>query len=266
MSAAIALTVRELRRFVRQPSRVIGTIGTPLIFWIVAASGLSGSFAYPVPTAAATQPPDAGGLSYAAFLLPGMVTMVVVFSTIFAAISLIQDRQAGFLQSVIVSATPTWAIVASKVLGGTLVSLLQAALLLLASPLIGLQPGADGFAGALAAAAMTSAAVIGLGLACAWWINSTSGFHGVMNTLLMPMWLLSGSIFPVEGASRWLAFVMNANPLSWCTRAIACSIRGDPSSAGWAWAGSAGFAIVSCALAAIVMARRSTSAGAGGNE
>jgi ABC-2 type transport system permease protein len=257
MSALLALTARELKRFVRQPSRIAGTVGTPLLFWVLAASGLSGSF---------TGTGSASGLPYSAFLLPGMVTMIVVFSTIFAAISLIQDRQAGFLQSVIVSATPTWTIVASKVAGGTLVALVQAAVLLLAAPLVGYEPGIAGMICALFAAGLASAAVIGIGLAAAWWINSTSGFHGVMNTVLMPMWLLSGAIFPAEGASKWLAFIMMCNPLAWATSAMSASLRGNPASAGAAWIGSAAFAVCACLLAAIVMARRSTTAGAGGVE
>lgn len=257
MSAMLALTARELKRFVRQPSRIIGTVGTPLLFWVLAASGLSGSF---------TGAGAASGQPYSAFLLPGMATMIVVFSTIFAAISLIQDRQAGFLQSVIVSATPTSSIVASKIAGGTAIALVQAGVLLLAAPLVGYQPGIVGMVCALGAAGLASIAVIGIGLAAAWWINSTSGFHGVMNTLLMPMWLLSGAIFPAEGASRWLAFIMDCNPLAWTTRAMAASLRGDPASTPGDWIGGIAFAVCSCVLAAIVMARRSTTAGAGGVE
>lgn len=257
MAAAAALSRRELLRFVRRPSRLIASIGTPALMWVFAAAGFSGSISASAPA----------GQTYAAFLLPGVITMVILFGTIFAAISLIQDRQAGFLQSVLVSPAPPWAVVASKVFGGALIATVQAAILLLSAPLVGLHPGVIGFLGAIIACALTAIAVIGLGLSAAWWINSTSGFHGVMNMLLVPMWLLSGALFPVDGASRWMAALVRINPLSWCTQALgaslglATSIRPE-----LAWTGTIAFAASMVALASIVMGRPGRIAPAGGHE
>src|SRR5690606_27442761 len=131
--------------------------------------------------------------------------ITILFSTVFAAISLIQDRHAGFLQSALVSPAPAWAVVFAKAFGGAAIATCQSAILLLGAYAVGLSPGPLDFLGALAAAALTAIAVIGLGLSAAWWVDSTAGFHGVMNMLLMPMWLLSGALFPVEGAAPWLA-------------------------------------------------------------
>lgn len=256
-----ALARRELVRFVRQPSRVVASVGTPLLFWGLAGSGLSRSFAMP----GAVEGSETS-MGYGGFLLPGMIAMVVLFSSIFAAISLIQDRQGGFLQSVIVSPAPAWSIVGAKVLGGAMIAFAQAALLLAAAPIVGYQPGATGFVWAMVAVMLHAVGVIGLGLGAAWWINSSSGFHGVMNMVLMPMWLLSGALFPAAGAAPWLGAVMRANPMHWTHSAIAASLRGTPSEAGWMWAGSAGFALTMLVFAAIVMSRRSTAAGAGGAE
>jgi len=248
LTAAIALFRRELIRFLREPSRVAASIGTPVLLWIFVASGLSGSM---LPVS------DSTAAGYGAYLLPGMVTMVILFSTIFASISLIQDRQAGFLQSVLVSPAPTWTIVASKVLGGALIATTQAAIMLASAPIIGLHPGVLGFSLALLGAILTAIALVGMGLALAWRINSNAGFHGVMNSLLMPMWLLSGALFPVEGASPWLAWLVTLNPLHWCTICIARSlgIQTGEISTVVAWVGAAAFAAVMFISAAIIMGR-----------
>ncbi|MDX2115924.1 MAG: ABC transporter permease [Planctomycetota bacterium] len=250
VAAALALTARELRRFVRQPSRVASSIGTPVLLWLFASAGLGGAMV--VGDAGA----DGEAAGYAAFLLPGMATMVVLFSTIFAAISLIQDRQAGFLQSVLVSPAPAWAIVFSKVTGGAVIAAAQAAILLLGAPLAGLSPGPLGYAGAFAVAACTAIALTSLGLAAAWRVNSTAGFHGIMNMLLMPTWLLSGAIFPVDQAAGWLGFVARLNPLHWCVNAMARTL-GAPSAAGthWHWIGVIGFAAAMFAVAWRTIAR-----------
>ena len=242
--ALVALTPREVVRILRQPSRVIGTIGAPLLLWVFLAGGFAGSFSVP-----GAEPGDAA--SYGAWLLPGMVTLVVMFSAIFSAMSLIEDRNAGFLQAAIVSPAPRWSIVGSKIAGGTIVAAAQGFLLLLSAPLLGPGPHPLGWALALVAAALGAAAITAMGLALAWWVNSSQGFHGIMNLVLMPMWLLSGAFFPAEGASRWLAGLMLVNPLRWTTDAIRTSLAGDPFGA--AWALNAAFCLGAIALAWLAM-------------
>jgi len=244
-----ALTRRELIRFVREPTRVATTIGVPLVLWLLAGSGFASSFVMPGAG-------DDGSTSYAQFVLPGIVTAVVLFSTIFASISLIQDRQTGFLQSVLVSPAPAWSIAGSKVLGGTIMTSIQALIVLASSLAIGLHPGFIGFVLSAVAVALTSAALISMGLALAWWVNSTAGYHGIMNAILMPMWMLSGALFPVDGASSWLATLVRFNPMHWCTRTIAGPL-GIGSVDRLDWLGTVGFAIVTFAFAQAVMTRGS---------
>lgn len=244
MTAAItALTLRELKRFWRQPTRIIGSLGTPLLIWLFAASGFAGSFA----------DPDQQDSTFGEFLIPGIITMVVLFSTILASISLIQDRHEGFLQSVLVSPVPRWAIILSKVLGGGCVCMLQAGLVIIAIAMTGRLEGTVHLLEALAAAALISAAMIGIGLAAAWYIDSTAGFHGVMNLLFLPMWLLSGALFPPEGASPWLAWVMSVNPLSWATRVLGESLGVHDAASGWHWMGTIGFAVFGVGIATLVI-------------
>jgi ABC-2 type transport system permease protein len=240
-SALAALTMRELIRFTRQPSRVFAAIATPLLLWVFFGSGFAHSFSQ-----------NGTGAGYTAFLIPGMASLTVMFSSIFAAISLIEDRNAGFLQSVLVSPAPRWAVVGAKIAGGTIVATLQGVLLLLLAPILGLRPGIDGFLLAALALVAISVGINGLGLAAAWRIDSTQGFHGVMNLVLMPMWLLSGSIFPISGAAGWLKVVMMVNPLYWPTAALRVALSGgtnaEPFSIGLLWGmtivvGAAGFVL-----------------------
>jgi ABC-2 type transport system permease protein len=246
VAAARALAWRELVRVVRRPSQIYATLGTAALFWLLLGSGFAASF----------RPPEAvGDASYSAFLVPGVVTMVVMFGTIFAAIGLIQDRHEGTLQGVLASAAPRWSVVASKVAGGVVFGVGQAALMLLAAPLVGIDAGPIGYLGALAAAALTAVGVVSMGLALAWRVDSISGFHGLMNLVLVPMWLLSGALFPLEGAHGWLALVMRINPLGWCTRAMGSSLGVSPMGVG-DWVGAVAFACAMFALAVWSVSRR----------
>jgi len=244
MHAVLALVLREMLRFVRQPSRVVATVGTPALIWLFLASGFAGSF---------DMPGGDGGGSYAEFAIPGMATMVVLFSTIFASISLIQDRQSGLLQSVIVSPCSSGAIVASKVLAGSALASAQAAVVLGLGFVIGESPGAFEFALSIVAVIASAVMLTSLGLTLAWWVNSSSGFHGVMNLILMPMWLLSGAIFPVDGASAWLRVFTLANPLHHANEAIGGSTDALH------WGVTIGFAAVCFAAACAVIRTRPSS-------
>lgn len=248
MVATTVLLRRELVRMVRQPSRVVATLGTVGLFWLVIGSGLSGSFVMP----------GDGGAGYASYLVPGMVTMGVLFGTVFASISLIQDRHSGFLQSALVSPAPRWACVVSKAGAGAIVGGVQSVLILLAGWMVGVESGLGGVLLASVAATVTALGVVSLGLALAWWVDSVSGFHGLMNLVLTPMWLLSGALFPAEGAAEWLGWVMRINPLHWCTIAMGDALgigsRGSAEVA-MAWIGTAAFAAASLGAAMVIAER-----------
>lgn len=223
------LLTREIVRFLRQPSRIVASVGTVALLWVFLGAGVSGSF-------------ETGGPStYGGFMLPGMIAMIAMFSSIFGAISLIEDRAQGLLQAMLMAPTPRLTIVASKVAGGSLVALIQAFALLLAAPLVGVSPSLVGILEAVAVIAAMCIGVTGLSLGLAWHVESVAGFHGVMNLILMPMWLLSGSLFPVEGAHPGLRTGMWCNPMTWCVESLRAAIEGSHVS----WVvpiGAAGFA------------------------
>jgi ABC-2 type transport system permease protein len=217
-------------RFLRQRSRVIGALGSPVIFWLLLGSGLNRSF-----NGGAARPPVGGYLQY---FYPGTLALIVLFTAIFSTISVIEDRQEGFMQGVLVAPVPRSAIVMGKVLGGTTLALMQAAAFLLLAPLAGLPVTLAGLPLLLGVIVALGFATTGLGLLIAWWLDSMQGFHAIMNVLLIPMWILSGAVFPASGASGWLRPIMQANPMTYGVTALRLSIfptvpvPGEPGLAG----------------------------------
>lgn len=212
--ASLSLTRREVVRFLRQKSRVIGALGTPVVFWLVIGSGLHNSFQYVA---------DAGAVetgNYLRYAFPGTMALIVMFTAIFSTISVIEDRQQGFLQAVVAAPVPRSAIVFGKMLGATVLAVLQALPFLMLAPLVGISLTPVTVAGALLVLFVLGIALSGLGLLIAWPLDSTQGFHAIMNLVLVPMWLLSGAMFPPGGAAKWLTWVMFLNPLTYGVTAL----------------------------------------------
>jgi ABC-2 type transport system permease protein len=152
------------------------------------------------------------GAEYIRYFFPGALFMILLFTAMFSTISIIDDRNEGFLQSVLVSPIRPGAIVLGKLLGGTLLAFGQALLFLLLGPLIGIHLDALSLLLACGFLLAVGFSLTGLGFCIAWRMNSTQGFHAMMNLLLMPMWFLSGALFPATGAMKW---VMAFNPLTY---------------------------------------------------
>ena len=202
---------REIVRFVRQRSRLVGAFAQPLVFWVLLGGGMSASF---VPAA------GTGGRTYLEYFYPGILVMVVLFTAIFATISVVEDRQSGFLQGVLVAPVTRGQIVLGQALGGTTLALLQAVLFLALAPAAGLSVGVAAFVAATGVLALVSFALTCLGLVIAWRMDSTQGFHAVMNLILMPLWFLSGAVFPAEGLPAPLAWIVRLNPLTYGMAAL----------------------------------------------
>lgn len=208
---ALTLCQRELVRFVRQRSRIIGVIGSPIVFWFLIGSGLQSSFRHP------DAPPE---MNYLEFFYPGTMVLVILFTSIFSTISIIEDRKEGFLQSVVVAPVPRSSIALGKILGGTVLSLVQAVILLVLSPFVGISFNVISFMFVFVVLFVISFGLTGLGFLIAWRMDSTQGFHAIMNLFLIPLWLLSGALFPVSGAAGWLGALMKINPLTYGVAAL----------------------------------------------
>src|SRR6266852_422568 len=176
------LAGRDVIRFFRQRFRVIGALAQPVEFWFLLGSGFGGSFRLR----------GAAGVGYMQFFFPGVVAMVLLFSTIFATITVIEDRREGFLQCVLAGPGSRLSVVIGKSAGSTLIALLQAGLFLLLAPLAGVR------------------------LSVVDWPL----LHAVMSLLLIPAWVLSGAMFPIESAGPVLGAVMRLNPMRFSVEGI----------------------------------------------
>src|SRR4051812_39097442 len=163
---------------------------------------------------------QAGGENYLHYFFPGTVLMILLFTAIFSTISVIEDRREGFLQGVLVAPVSRMSIVLGKILGGTILAFAQGLVLVILAPLVGIQLTLVSFSLALVAMFILSFGLTALGLCVAWPMNSTQGFHAIMNLFLIPLWFLSGAIFPISGAWKPLQWIMRANPLTYGLAAL----------------------------------------------
>jgi ABC-2 type transport system permease protein len=146
--------------------------------------------------------------------------MITLFTAIFSTISVIEDRREGFLQGVLVAPVGRSSLVLGKILGGTVLAVLQATLFLLLAPTVGIELSARSLLGAVGVLGVIAFGLTGLGFSIAWRMDSTQGFHAIMSVFLLPLWLLSGSVFPASGAHPALAVVLRLNPLSYGVAAL----------------------------------------------
>ena len=207
---------REMIRFLRQRSRVVGALGSPLVFWLLLGSGVGGSF---------NSGSQGRGMGYLEYFFPGTVMLILLFTSIFSTISIIEDRKEGFLQAVLVAPIPRSAFVLGKLLGGTSLAVLQGVLFMLLAPLVGISFSV--IPATVLMLAIVAFGLTGLGYIIAWSMDSTQGFHAIMNLVLIPMWLLSGSVFPSSGAPVWLRSVILINPLTYGLAAVRWFIYGS---------------------------------------
>ncbi len=208
---ACSLWQREIVRFYRQKARVAGVIASPLIFWLVLGSGFAHSFQ--------SSSSSTSG-HYLGYFFPGSIAMIVLFTAIFSMMSLIQDRNEGFLLSVLAAPVSRSAIVLGKVLGGATLAAIQGVVFLVFAPFVGVHLTLASIALSALVIVMISFELTALGFAVAWPMDSTQAFHAIVNIILLPLWMLSGALFPASGASGWLRFFMRLNPLSYGVDAL----------------------------------------------
>jgi ABC-2 type transport system permease protein len=218
---AASLCQRELVRFLRQRHRIVGALGTPIVFWLLLGLGMGHSFrGMGVP----------GGESYLKFFFPGTLLMILLFTAIFSTISIIEDRREGFLQSVLVAPVSRMSIVLGKLLGGTVLAFGQGLIFLALAPLVGLHLTVVGILQICLVMFLIAFALTGLGFCIAWRMSSTQGFHAIMNLFLMPLWFLSGALFAPQTAWAGLRWVMRLNPLSYGLAGLQRAVFADSSS------------------------------------
>lgn len=189
----VTLWQRELVRFWRQKSRVLGVVASPLVFWLLMGYG-SGDL----------------GRYFA-----GALVLTVMFSAVFSTISIIEDRREGFLLSMLVSPAPRTSMVLGKILGSATLAWAQGLIFLCFAPLAHVRFSLFTLLPMVGAIFLIAFTLTGMGFIIAWQMDSTSGFHAIMNLLLVPMWMVSGALFPMSTAHGAIRAIMWANPLTY---------------------------------------------------
>ena len=202
--AIASLAWREWIRFVRQPNRVIGALGQPILFWLLFGSGFSDSMRVNQ---------SVGGVDYSIYFFPGTLVLILLFTAIFATISIIEDRREGFLQGVLTSPAPRLAMVMGKLIGGTLIAVAQASIFLLLGALTRVPLPWTGVLLTIPALFVLGLALTAIGFTMAWRLDSTQGFHALMSVFLLPMWLLSGAFF--QAGDSVVGWIVRLNPLTY---------------------------------------------------
>jgi ABC-2 type transport system permease protein len=248
---AYSLWWREVKRFYRQRARVAGVILSPLLFWLLLGAGFGRSL----------NVGPATSQSYLEYFFPGALVMIVLFTSIFTMMSVIDDRKEGFLLSVMVAPISRGAIVLGKVLGGATLASLQGLMFLVLAPFIGVRFGAGAFAVMVVTVFLIAFALTALGFAVAWVMESSQAFHAVVNLFLLPLWLLSGALFPLSGAQGWMRTIMRMNPLTYGVAVLRDELFPNLASeltAGLSLAILAGFCALLFVIAFAVVNRRTT--------
>ncbi|MEM8600498.1 MAG: ABC transporter permease [Bacteroidota bacterium] len=250
-----ALWQREILKFLRDRARVVGALVQPLAFWVLLGLGFYDSF----------QMPGGSDVSYLEYLFPGIVALILLFTAIFSTIYIVEERQTGLLQAALVAPVSRLSLVLGNLAGGVTLALVEALLFLLLAPLVGLTPSFVGLLVIVLAAVSMATAFTALGFTIAWRLDTTRGFHAIMNLVLLPMWILSGAFFPAEGVPLAVRWVMYVNPAFYGVAALRDGLylpEAAPSAAGLPTALALGlsvaFAAAMVGLAVWTVQRRST--------
>ena len=204
MNAIYILWLREWKRYIRSRSMIVASLGQPLLYLLVLGFGLGPVFQ------------RAGNGSYIQFVAPGVIGMSVLFTSVFSGIGLLWDRQFGFLKETLVAPVPRTAVMIGKTLGGATVATLQGVLVLVICMLAGFRP-VNWFMLPVALLFMVLTAIVfaGLGVAIGSWLKDIQGMQLIMNFVVLPIYFLSGALFPLSGLPSILSFLTRIDPLSY---------------------------------------------------
>jgi len=208
--------LREMLRFWRSKSRIIGALSTPLFFLVILGTGFSSVFQF-----------RGGGSVSISFFAPGFIGMAILFSSLMGGVSIIWDREFGFLKEILIAPVSRFFVALGKAVGGVTTAMIQGVLIMTAAWIIGVEYRS--FSGVLASVLImfiSGTGFIGLGIAVASRIESHEGYQMVMSFLTMPLVLLSGAFFPISNLPSWLSVLVYADPLTYGVEAIRWSLLG----------------------------------------
>ena len=202
----MTIIMLELVRLRNDKARVFGLVGLPIIFWLIFGSGFRSVFQFP---------DQAADVDYLAYMYPGVITMAVLFASLFSGISVIVEREQGFLREVMAAPVPAWSVAVGVTLAKSVQALTQGILLILLAPLAGFSftlPLLLALIGMIVLIAFSTAS---LGVSLALRMDTVEGFHNLVNFLFFPLFFFSSAIFPMEGVPVWMAVLMRLDPLTY---------------------------------------------------
>jgi len=207
--AIYIMWLRQMKRFIRSKARIFASIAQPLLFLVTFGFGFSAIFR------------QAGAGNYIDFLAPGIISMALVFSSVFSGIEVMWDRQFGFLKETLVAPVPRYALMLGRTLGGATVALIQGCLVLIVTILIGFRPASWAMlVPALLVMALIAVIFTAFGTAMGARLRDMQGFQLIMNFIIMPIFFLSGALFPLAGLPAVMYWIVRANPLAYGVDAL----------------------------------------------
>jgi len=207
LRAIYIIWYRDILRYWRDRWRLVASLAQPLLFLVVFGSGLSSSLGGAFGRGT--------GISYIQFMYPGIIGMSILFSAIFGAMSIVWDREFGFLKEVLVAPIDRWAVAIGKALGGTTQAMIQGLILLVLAPFVGVNLNLLTVLELIPLAAILAFGLASFGVAIASMMKSLQGFQVVMNFLMMPMFFLSGALFPLTNLPGWMTLLTRLDPASY---------------------------------------------------
>lgn len=228
LNGVFTLWYRDVLRFSRDRSRIIGSLAQPILFLFIFGTGLSASMGRLGGGGIAA---GQEGVSYVQFIFPGIIAMSVLFTAIFGGVSIIWDREFGFLKEVLVAPVPRWSMVLGKALGGATTAMIQGVLILVFAPFLNVPLSLWRVLALLPVVFITAFSLSSLGVLIAARMKSMEGFQLIMNFLMMPLFFLSGALFPLQNLPAWLTVFTRINPVSYGVDAIRHLMLGSGSSA-----------------------------------
>ncbi|AOM81448.1 ABC transporter permease [Salisediminibacterium beveridgei] len=212
MEGIIAIWQRDLKKFFRDRARLFGSFTMPVLFLLIFGGGMSGTMESMM---MGRMPEGAEGFSYLEFVFPGIVAMTLLMTSVFSAMSVIEDKDKGYMKEILVSPISRVSIAIGKMLGAATVATIQGVILFLLIPFLGLSYGIVNLLQVIPFMFLLAAALSGLGLLFASIIRSTQGFQMTVQILIMPMIFLSGALFPVSNMPAWMDVVVKINPVTY---------------------------------------------------
>jgi ABC-2 type transport system permease protein len=203
------IAYRDLIRFIQEKTRLISTFAMPILFLVIFGAGFSNVIGQLSP-----------GIDFMQFIYPGIIAMTVLMNALMSGLSIVWDREFGFLREVLVAPLSRSSIVLGKVLGSSIISLAQAIILLVLAPFIKVELSLILILKLIPVLIIISIAISGLGILIASRMRSQQGFQLTMQIVIMPMTFLSGVFFPVNNVATWLSVLSKVNPLTYGVDAV----------------------------------------------